>query len=297
MSTRQLLVLPVAAMLLWGCGSSRLTTRQANEVLQPRAPLPERDQAQMPENLLIRIENVADGSGSYKNYATLRINGRGIAPDEAVSNFTADYDYALRLPYGMYEVEGEYHVVGFWKEVSYPIRVDEPVKIIPGKKAVLTAHIEKDWKGFPVEDALRFQLRYDNLPERQAEAPPAPLPAAGVPVAPARPMVSKEPVLFEEKFVRPAPEETEPPVAETVRTPESITLQINTTPSNAEVIVDDRFCGHTPLRVTVTRGERHVVQVSRQGFVEVLRIVEPQELGDGNRLQLVFKLEAVVAEK
>lgn len=288
----------VAAIFILGCGSSRLTTRQANEELQPRAPLPEREQAQLPENLFIRIENVADEGGSYKNYATLRINGREIAPDEAVSNFTSDYDFALRLQYGIYEIEGEYHVVGFWKEVSYPIRTDEPVKIMPGKKALLTAHIEKDWHGFPIEKSMRFALRYEDLPTgaavgvlREAVAP------VSVSFSPARSVVSKEPVLFQEQFTKPAPIAGEPPEESVLKNPQSILLQINTTPSNAEVIVDDRFCGNTPLRVTVTRGERHVVQVSRQGFVEVLRIIEPQELTHGNTAQLVFKLEAVAEEK
>jgi len=287
-------VVMIAAIFIVGCGS-RLTTRQAGEELQPLAALPEREQAQLPENLFIRIENVADDAGSYKNYATLRINGREIKPDEAISNFTSDYDYALRLPYGIYEIEGEYHVVGFWKEVSYPIRSDEPVKIVPGKKTVVTARIRKDGRGFPAEKQQRFTLRYDDLPSGALAAAAAANAVTVVP-APVPSLAVKEPVGFQEVLTKPAAIEERPADESFSRLPENVIIQINTMPSNAEVIVDDRFCGNTPLRVTVTRDERHVVQVSRPGHAEVLRIIEPHELRD-KVVQLVLKLEAVAVVK
>ncbi|MCI0695542.1 hypothetical protein L0337_26490, partial [candidate division KSB1 bacterium] len=229
----------IAAILVWGCGSSRLTTRQAGEKLKPIAALPEREQAQMPENLIIRIENVADDAGSYKNYATLRINGKEIAPDKTISNMTANYDYALRLPYGVYEVEGEYHVVGFWKEASYPIRVDEQVKVMPGTVTRVTAHINKDYRGFPSEKKLYFALRYENLlSETQTEA--VEIKSAPIIMASPYPIAGKEAIGFQEVTARPTPID-ERALDALPSQSDKIVLQINTAPSNAEVIVDDRF--------------------------------------------------------
>lgn len=280
----------IAAILVLGCGSSRLTTRQAGEKLKPIAALPEREQAQAPENLIIRIENVADDAGSYKNYATLRINGREIAPDKTISNMTANYDYALRLPYGVYEVEGEYHVVGFWKEASYPIRVDEQVKVMPGVITRVTAHINKDYRGFPSEKKLYFVLRYENLlSETQTETDE--IKSAPIVVVSPESIARKEAIGFQEVTARPAPIEERGAVDELPLNSDKIVLQINTAPSNAEVIVDDRFCGNTPLRITVSRNERHVVQVSKAGHGDLLRIIEPQELGQEKVVQLIFKMD------
>lgn len=279
----------IAAIMIWGCGSSRLTTRQAGEKLKPIAALPEREQAQMPENLVIRIENVADHAGSYKNYATLRINGSEIAPDQTISNVTANYDYALRLPYGVYEIEGEYHVVGFWKEVSYPIRVDEQVKVMPGIITQVTAHINKDYRGFPAEKKLYFALRYkDLIDESRAEAGET---RAAPMVIESRPAASKEVVGFQEVTAKPALVEVRESDDLLPVSLGMIVLQVNTSPSNADVIVDDRFCGNTPLRISVSRNERHVVQVTRAGYDDLLRIIEPQDLGHEKVVQLVFKMD------
>jgi len=280
----------IAAILVWGCGGSRLTTRQAGEKLKPIAVLPEREQAQMPENLIIRIENVADNAGSYKNYATLRINGREITPDKTISNFTANYDYALRLPYGVYEIEGEYHVVGFWKEASYPIRVDEQVKVMPGTVTRVTAHINKDYRGFPSEKKLYFALRYEDLSSEMRTEADA-IKAAPVVVVSPQPIARAEAIGFQEVMARPAPIEEHRSVDVLPVHSDKIVLQINTAPSNAEVIVDDRFCGNTPLRITVSRNERHVVQVSKAGHGDLLRIIEPQELSQEKVVQLIFKMD------
>jgi hypothetical protein len=289
-------ILLIAAMIVVGCGSGRLTTRQAGAELQPQAALPEREQAQLPENLLIRIENVADDGGSYKNYATLRINGREIVPDKSISNFTSDYDFALRLPYGVYEIEGEYHVVGFWKEATYPIRADEPVKVIPGKKTLVSAKIEKDWRGFPSRKPLQFTLRYDDL-RSEAIASISELKTSTTVETAVAPRESSEPVAVRQAL-RPAElDRPQLPEAAKPASRRQVVLQINTTPSNAEVIVDDRFCGNTPLRVTVSRDERHVVQVSRPGHADLLRVIDPQEVGEEKIVQLIFKLESTSITK
>jgi len=288
-------ILLIAAMIVVGCGSGRLTTRQAGAELQPRAALPEREQAQLPENLVIRIENVADDGGSYKNYATLRINGREIVPDKSISNFTSNYDFALRLPYGVYEIEGDYHVVGFWKEASYPIRSDEPVKVVPGKKTLVTAKIEKDWRGFPSKKPLQFTLRYDDLKSEAIASVSEVRTSTRVEAAP--PVESKAPVAVRQPLMPAESDQPQLPEAAKLASRRQVILQINTTPSNAEVIVDDRFCGNTPLRVTVSRDERHVVQVSRPGHADLLRVIDPQEVGEEKVVQLIFKLESTSITK
>ena len=288
-------ILLIAAMIVVGCGSGRLTTRQAGAELQPQAALPEREQAQLPENLLIRIENVADDGGSYKNYATLRINGREIVPDKSISNFTSNYDFALRLPYGVYEIEGDYHVVGFWKEASYPIRTDEPVKVVPGKKTLVTAKIEKDWRGFPSKKPIQFTLRYDDL--RSEAISVSEINTTTRAETAVAPMESKAPVAVRQPLMPAESDQPQLPEAAKLASRRQVILQINTTPSNAEVIVDDRFCGNTPLRVTVSRDERHVVQVSRSGHADLLRVIDPQEVGEEKVVQLIFKLESTPITK
>src|SRR5262245_22008018 len=54
------------------CGSSRLTTDRAAKELKPKEQLPERELRNLPNNLIIRIDNVADDGQSYKNYFVLR---------------------------------------------------------------------------------------------------------------------------------------------------------------------------------------------------------------------------------
>ncbi len=275
----------LGTLILAACGSSRLSTRTASEKLKPVAPLPERERLEMPVNLYIRIDNVADAGSSYRNYVKLFINGKEIAPDVPENNLQSTYEYSLRLQPGIYKVKAEYHVVGFWKERVYPILTDEPVKVLPRQRTELRAALEKEIGGFPRQKETLFSIRYLPLTGAQSfsqELPPEP---------PSRPqVVSKEPVAPGLR-VSPPPHPTPPSSGHQELAGEKIQLQINTVPIGADVFVDDRFVGQAPVRITVTRGEQHVVQVSRRGFQDYLKILNARDLQGRDSFQLVVRLE------
>jgi hypothetical protein len=289
---------------LGACRAGRLSTDRAYSELKPKEQLPEREQRQLPENLLVKIENVADAGKSYSNYVVLYINGREVAPVEKLTNMSRKYTYPLRLQHGVYDVRAEYHAVGYWREQVFDIKPDEPVKILPGQRTVLTCRLEKDFKGRPVQKDVSFRLQYEALAEAETAAPPA---VHRLTRQPRLPAVAPEPMPLIEELPRklrrpPAIEQPEQPRPVPQPDPrplpdgETLTLQINTTPSGADVIVDDRFVGQSPLKVTVTADQNHVVQISRAGHQEVIKVIDAKELRGQSMLQLLVKLEAV-AEK
>jgi hypothetical protein len=77
----------------------------------------------------------------------------------------------------------------------------------------------------------------------------------------------------------------------------TITLQINTTPSGADVTVDDRYLGQSPLKVTVTANQNHVVQIARAGHQEVVKVIDAREMRSEQVLQLLVKLEPVTTQQ
>ncbi|MDZ7360015.1 MAG: PEGA domain-containing protein [candidate division KSB1 bacterium] len=289
---------------LGACTAGRLTTDRAYSELKPKEQLPEREQRQLPENLLITIENVADAGKSYSNYVVLYINGREVAPVEKLTNMTRKYTYPLRLQHGVYDVRAEYHAVGYWREQVFDIKPDEPVKILPGQRTVLTCRLEKDFKGRPVQKDVSFRLQYEALAEVEAAAPAAVqrltrqprLPAATPAPMPLIEELSSKPrtppAIEQPEQLRRLPQPAPQPWPDG----QTLTLQINTTPSGADVIVDDRFMGQSPLKVTVTADQNHVVQISRPGHHEVVKVIDAKELRGQSMLQLLVKLEAV-AEK
>jgi len=296
------------AATFFACGGGRLTTNRTYTEIKPKHQLPERQLRNLPENLYVRIENVADAGKSYRNYVVLYVNGREISPVEKISNFTSTYTYPMRLQHGLYEVKAEYHVVGFWREQVYDILPDEPVKVLPDHRTVLIARLDKDHKGRPRQKVTRFQLSYEKLtPEvteptlqRQSESRP-------IITTPAPPEKNQRPFLVVPQVVpqrrsprigdesielRPVPsptvpEKIEPPVPDTF-----VMLQINTSPSGADVIVDDRYYGQSPVKVAVEKGQSHVVQVSRPGHQEIIKMLDANELRDQSLVQLLIKLEA-----
>ncbi|MDZ7292892.1 MAG: PEGA domain-containing protein [candidate division KSB1 bacterium] len=279
------------------CGAGgKLTTDRAYRELKPKEQLPERELRQLPENLLIKIENVADAGSSYRNYVVLFINGREIAPIEKLSNFSAKYTYPLRLQHGLYEVRAEYHVVGFWREQVFEILPDEPVKVMPGKRTVLTCRLDKDYKGRPTQKPVRFHLQYENSNDYSEPGvslkPSVSKPAVATPLiqeVPKRALVTTAPQ--PERQVEPQPPIQESPVLPPALPEGVLTLQINTTPSGADITVDDRYLGQSPLKVTVTANQNHVVQVAKPGHQEVVKVIDAKELRGQKTLQLLLKLE------
>jgi len=299
----QILLLMLLVTALTACGSQMTTDRTYGEI-KPKQQLPERELRNLPENLIIKIDNVADAGKSYRNYVVLFINGREIAPSAKVNNISSAYSYPMRLQHGLYEVKAEYHVVGFWREQVYEIKPDEPVKIMPDTRTVLAATLEKDHRGRPVQSKLRFRLNYEKVyadasqdrfapaetvsQERPMIVQPAPVPQTrdGVIIAPRR---EERPRIERAPQPVPVPEARAPIVNPD---PEELTvLQINTSPSGADVIVDDRFYGQSPIKIAVTKDQNHVIQISRRGYSEVVKVLDATDLQREALVQLLMKLE------
>jgi hypothetical protein len=299
-------------------GSGKLTTDRAYSELKPKEQLPERELRQLPENLLVKIENVADAGKSYRNYVVLYVNGREVAPVEQMSNFLSKYTYPMHLQHGVYEIRAEYHVVGYWREQTFDIIPDEQVKILPGKRTVLNCRLDKDYKGRPANKQVRFRMQYEDIAEPQASALPAkvaePAEARVMKIAPrleATPLIEEvgdgerkeriqEPVQVDRERLQralrwrlPAPERQEPLPAPG----QTLTLQINTTPSGADVTVNDRYLGQSPLKVTVTADQNHVVQISRVGYQDVVKMIDAKDLRGQTMLQLLMKLEPAAPQQ
>ena len=280
-----LIGLIVAPMLFAACAGSRLTTTAASQKLKPIAPLPEREQLAIPVNLFIRIQNVADAGTSYRNYVKLFINGKEIAPDEPENNLQTTYTYSLRLQPGIYEVKAEYHVVGFWKEYVYDITTDEPVKVLPGKRTELEIRLDKDSRGFPRTRKNQFTIRYRPVSGVMQPEPSEYTRSSVIPD-----------IAHKEATPLPAPEKApaaplpEPPAYSSER-PGSVELQINTVPLGADVYVDDLFVGQSPVKIRVSASERHVIQVSKKGYREFLKVITPAQFRSRKNFSVIIRLE------
>jgi hypothetical protein len=90
------------------------------------------------------------------------------------------------------------------------------------------------------------------LPVPAATAPPAPHPAAAVANSP-----SAAPV---------APSASAPPLL-TQKTSEKVRCNFGSTPTGAEISIDDRYVGNTPSEIDLSVGT-HVVVFSMQGFTQ-----------------------------
>ncbi len=150
--------------LLCGCGGARVTSETAFTQLKPKEQLPEPERSNLPDNLVVRVYNVADARTSYKNYLVLFINDHEVEPPDGVNNLTANYEYSLRLQEGVYEVRAEYHTVGGWHERTFKIVPNETVKVLPNQCTTLEAHLQKDERGWPIKSPVRFRVHYAEIP-------------------------------------------------------------------------------------------------------------------------------------
>lgn len=270
-----ILTILIISGLMAACGGGKMSTRTASQKLKPVDPLPVREQLQMPVNMTVKIANVANATSSYGNYVELFINGKVIAPENQENNLKSSYQYDLRLQPGMYDVEAKYHVVGFWKERVFDIRTDEPVKVLPGERTELTINLEKDSRGFLQKNKNQFTIRYAKTDEpvfTELQRVEQPKPE----IVEIHPQTQDAPVVIEKT-----------PVVQG----EGVTLQINTMPVGADIYVDDRFVGQSPVRVVVAHNEGHVVQISRKGYQEHLKVLDAGDLSGRNDLQIIVRLE------
>jgi hypothetical protein len=67
-------------------------------------------------------------------------------------------------------------------------------------------------------------------------------------------------------------------------------LVITTLPSGADVMLDERFLGQAPVRFPVTASDEHTVLISKSGYQDFVRVLNPISLGE-SPFHLVFRLE------
>jgi len=90
-----------------------------------------------------------------------------------------------------------------------------------------------------------------------------------------------------------------PPVSEPLNQPlesapvrsDQIALQINTVPTRAEVIVDDKHAGQSPLIIHVDRWSDHVVQISKAGYEDKMKFLDHHQFGQEKKYFMIEKLE------
>ena len=61
---------------------------------------------------------------------------------------------------------------------------------------------------------------------------------------------------------------------------------------SAEVIVDDKYLGQSPLVTYVDRGEDHVIQLSKEGYAGIIKLIDHRELEGQKVYFLVERFEA-----
>jgi hypothetical protein len=121
-------------------------------------------------------------------------------------------------------------------------------------------------------------------------------PEMKIPAAPAE----STPVITNAVPAQPAPEERierlppspEPVVERSEPRGDQIALQINTVPLHAEVIVDDKYLGLSPLITYIDRHTDHVIQISKPGYEEKMKLINRHEFGEQKIYFLIEKLEA-----
>jgi hypothetical protein len=156
------LILGLVILMVMSCSfHPTITTDEAYLRIKPFAQLPESERLDMPENLIIQIENVADMASSYKNKVDLYVNNFLVQPDEAY-NYKSNYEYKLKLQPGIYKVKAVYYANSGWIEKGYDISTREEVKVYLDKKTYMTVELKKNWWGAP-ENKTFFLVRYEAL--------------------------------------------------------------------------------------------------------------------------------------
>ena len=155
-------------VLIVGCaGTKKINVNDAYLKVKPVAPLPQYVTNKQAPNLIIRINNVADLSSSYKNKVDLYINEFLIRPDEEITNVKSNYFYKVRLQPGIFEIRAKYYASTGWQEKTFNITARDRVMIFPDKQALLKINLKKNnWGG--LEDKISyFDLTYDTIDQNK----------------------------------------------------------------------------------------------------------------------------------
>ena len=241
-------------LILIGCKGS-VSVDEAYNAIRPVKQLELPDQVQ--DNLVVVIENVADEGSSYKNRVDLYINDRKIDPNWLVSNVQNRFIYKFRIRPGYYEIRAEYHAYIGWGEDSYKIESEELVRVQHDQRTIVTAEIVKKPNGEPVNKTMYFVASQEGFSGSSDSG-----------------------------FETPADRTPSQP-----QTGELITLQINTVPEHAQIIVDDKVVGQSPLKYDVSRNEDHIVQISAEGYRTKTRFIDRAKIGSKEKYHIIQELE------
>lgn len=280
--------------------------------------------------LTVQIDNVTDDQSSRRSSVEFFIDGKKISPSVARKQGRRDYVFEIALAPGIYKVKAVYRAKSFWKEKSFDLMThDGHVRVYPAHRTFLTIALDKNSDGTlrdkknyftemtrPLAPAVARETQQYASPNEAAPTPatsltsslaqPAPAvehmpPTAASSAAPAtRPVITIAPpvsVPAAPRGIAPAGalQPAAPPTEIIQPNPPragKIALQINTSPSSADVIVDDRYLGQSPLTTYVERSRSHVIQISKAGYIEIMRIIDARVLGDENTYLMIEKLEA-----
>lgn len=276
--------------------------------------------------LTVQVDNVTDDHSSRRSSVELLVDGKKLSPSIARKPGRRDYVFEISLAPGIYKVKAVYRAKSFWKDKSFTLMThDGHVRVYPEHRTFLSIALEKNSDGTlrdkknyftemtrPLAPVVARAPQHDFSRDDVAPAPstpsmvePAPAlerapAAAASPAAPAMaPVITIAPPVSvpapPREVVPPAaPQPAMPPTEITQPIPQrsgKIALQINTLPSNADVIVDDRYLGQSPLTTYVERSRSHVVQISKAGYLEIMKIIDPRALSEENAYLMIEKLE------
>lgn len=244
----------MGVLMLLGC-KGKVTVDEAYNAIRPVKQLELPDQIE--ENLVIIIDNVADEGSSYKNRLDLYINDYKISPDWLVSNVQNKYVYRLRMRPGYYKVKAYYHAYVGWGEDKYEILSQDLVRVQHDKRTIVEADIVKKPNGEPVNKTMYFDAEYQDFSQ-----------STSLDSEPAAPQHSPLPQMGE-----------------------MITLQINTVPEHAQIIIDDKVVGQSPIRYQVNRNQDHIIQISAEGYRTKTKFVDHSKMADKSVFHIIQELE------
>ncbi|MGH7494525.1 MAG: PEGA domain-containing protein [bacterium] len=306
-----------AGLIGAGCASHAMKPQQSYDKLRPVGVLP---QESVEPTLIVEINNVKGEAQSRKNSAALFINDLKVLPNSEKSSGRYDYVYELALASGIYKIRAVYHAQASWREEDFEITThDGQVRIYPNYRTRLAVTLDKKPDGTLKQKKNYFfempQSMLAPLSPALSESPAANKRVATPIVTGARVESQSIPLVPQEQNQQAASSTPrrataadswqqqnmhgtpEPAIAPALE-PEGnqrngkIALQINTTPSHAEVIVDDKYLGQSPLVTYVDRGEDHVIQLSKEGYAGIIKLINRRELEEQKVYFLVEKLEA-----
>jgi hypothetical protein len=286
-----------ASLLAAGCASRTVKPQQSYDKLQPIGVLP---QASSEPTLIVQISNVADEGKSRKNSVELFVNDQEVQPSGGKSAGLHEYVYELALANGIYRIKAVYHARSPWRTKDFEINThDGRVRIYPNYQTKLAVALDKRPDG-TLKQKKNF---FSEMPQSLIAVG---TPAANKPVATPTATGSHDEVIRStwgqqaqnKPEVIATPSRSTLPEAERSRpAPErggKVALQINTTPSHAEVIVDDKYLGQSPLVTYVNREQNHVIQLSKEGYTGIIKLIDHREL---EGLKVYFLIEKFEAQK